>query len=587
MAPWAVSDVEKHKKGLTDVQKKKWVSIANSVLKKCQEDEGTDCEGKAMRIANSRVTQAAIEDDDIFTIASRLDEETLQAVLDAKKRSNLDDGDFAIPRLRKLPLISASHVRNALARFNQVKGATAEELRKAKKKIMAAAKKFGIEIKEFTQAAMPSGEKDFDTILQVEIYQAETVDMESRKIPILIGRSGMSKMPVGMVADDGGVESTYIMWPKDMIKMLKERMTQGEGLKSYYGHVLPNQFSPHRDNSDWIATLDKSSLRLVDMVVNEEDETGLVGDLQVHADNEKSNMLMNRIKEAPDEVKFSLDYQGTFEPMVSAGGMPCMNVCDIWRVKSVDWVPEAGYDNGIWSDQAVMQSIKEINNYLKEVIGMNIEKYRELHPEEYKVAEAQIIQSAVAKITSDFETARTAWEKEKTAMQAIIEETKKKIPADGEVPAFKDSSEYKILVQQNETLAKQNSQLIKKNSATDLTMSRVMAEGLVIEALQQSLIPEALWPRVRTSSIISYNQFLVDDAETLTMKLDQERFNQALQAEILSWEKSMPREGFPVGGLPLKGADGQVVSVQQAEADEWLKEQKKPDRKTYGKKKEQ
>jgi len=52
--PWTVKDVDRHKKGLTPAQKKKWVSIANSVLKDCQSKGGKDCEGKAIRIANSK-----------------------------------------------------------------------------------------------------------------------------------------------------------------------------------------------------------------------------------------------------------------------------------------------------------------------------------------------------------------------------------------------------------------------------------------------------------------------------------------------------------------------------------------------------
>lgn len=52
--PWTVADVDKHKKGLTPAQKKKWVTIANSALKQCQTSGGSDCEGKAIRIANSK-----------------------------------------------------------------------------------------------------------------------------------------------------------------------------------------------------------------------------------------------------------------------------------------------------------------------------------------------------------------------------------------------------------------------------------------------------------------------------------------------------------------------------------------------------
>ena len=52
--PWTVKDVDRHKKGLASAQKKKWVSIANGVLKDCQSKGGSGCEGKAIRIANSK-----------------------------------------------------------------------------------------------------------------------------------------------------------------------------------------------------------------------------------------------------------------------------------------------------------------------------------------------------------------------------------------------------------------------------------------------------------------------------------------------------------------------------------------------------
>jgi len=58
--PWTVKDVDSKKKGLTPAQKKKWVSIANSVLKDCQSKKGKDCEGKAIRIANSKFEEEIV-----------------------------------------------------------------------------------------------------------------------------------------------------------------------------------------------------------------------------------------------------------------------------------------------------------------------------------------------------------------------------------------------------------------------------------------------------------------------------------------------------------------------------------------------
>ena len=54
--PWATSDVDEHKKGLSAEEKKKWVAIANAVLSKCKEEHPNkmDCDAMAIRIANSR-----------------------------------------------------------------------------------------------------------------------------------------------------------------------------------------------------------------------------------------------------------------------------------------------------------------------------------------------------------------------------------------------------------------------------------------------------------------------------------------------------------------------------------------------------
>ena len=58
---------------------------------------------------------------------------------------------YAIPKdppsESKLPIFDAAHTRNALARFNQVQGVSAEEKATAKRKILAKAKKFGIDAK--------------------------------------------------------------------------------------------------------------------------------------------------------------------------------------------------------------------------------------------------------------------------------------------------------------------------------------------------------------------------------------------------------------------------------------------------------
>jgi hypothetical protein len=55
---------------------------------------------------------------------------------------------YAFSRAEKEPIGDASHVRNAIARFNQVKDVTDAERDAAWKRIKAAAHKFGVEVNE-------------------------------------------------------------------------------------------------------------------------------------------------------------------------------------------------------------------------------------------------------------------------------------------------------------------------------------------------------------------------------------------------------------------------------------------------------
>ena len=68
--------------------------------------------------------------------------------LSEKQRDHIDSVKFAFPKERKEPLNDADHVRNAVARFNQVKGVSDDERDAAWKRIKAAAKKHGVEIEE-------------------------------------------------------------------------------------------------------------------------------------------------------------------------------------------------------------------------------------------------------------------------------------------------------------------------------------------------------------------------------------------------------------------------------------------------------
>ena len=79
-------------------------------------------------------------------MASEKKEES--AGLSTAEKNNLDDKEFAFPGERKEPLVDAAHVRNAVARFDQVEGVTDAERDEAWRRIQAAAEKFDVQLEE-------------------------------------------------------------------------------------------------------------------------------------------------------------------------------------------------------------------------------------------------------------------------------------------------------------------------------------------------------------------------------------------------------------------------------------------------------
>lgn len=68
--------------------------------------------------------------------------------MDAEDRKDLKDSEYAFPKERKEPLCDADHVRNAVARFNQVDGVSNKERDEAWDRIQKAAKKYDVELSE-------------------------------------------------------------------------------------------------------------------------------------------------------------------------------------------------------------------------------------------------------------------------------------------------------------------------------------------------------------------------------------------------------------------------------------------------------
>lgn len=118
--PWTVSDVNRHKKGLSPRKKRQWVYVANSALKR-----GLD-EGAAIRMANSTVNRTkAISPN----IGGGVD------------RNELKDSDFAIPGERKFPVVIPKDVKDAVSSWGRYKGPV--DFETFKKNLTALAKRKG------------------------------------------------------------------------------------------------------------------------------------------------------------------------------------------------------------------------------------------------------------------------------------------------------------------------------------------------------------------------------------------------------------------------------------------------------------
>ena len=76
------------------------------------------------------------------------------------EKDGLADQEFAFPKERKEPLTDARHVRNAIARFDQVEGVSDAERDRAWKRILAAAKRHGVEVSESSWRDLAKGGKD-------------------------------------------------------------------------------------------------------------------------------------------------------------------------------------------------------------------------------------------------------------------------------------------------------------------------------------------------------------------------------------------------------------------------------------------
>jgi hypothetical protein len=80
--------------------------------------------------------------------------------LSTAEKDRLADSEFAFPKERKEPLTDARHVRNAIARFDQVEGVSDAERDQAWQRILAAAKRYDVDVSESSWRDLAHGGND-------------------------------------------------------------------------------------------------------------------------------------------------------------------------------------------------------------------------------------------------------------------------------------------------------------------------------------------------------------------------------------------------------------------------------------------
>jgi len=101
---------------------------------------------KTAYINNSE--KGTIETSTVVDVKLQVEENKMDEEM-ADVPADMPASDYAFPRLKKLPIHDAAHVRNAMARFNQTIGWESGEKEEAKRRIIRAANKFGIQVGEF------------------------------------------------------------------------------------------------------------------------------------------------------------------------------------------------------------------------------------------------------------------------------------------------------------------------------------------------------------------------------------------------------------------------------------------------------
>jgi hypothetical protein len=548
--PWTAKDAKRFKKGLTSAQAAKWAKIANAALASCQARGGSDCEGYAIRTANSKFAWEEcgwdwadiIAHDDHFDHSNH----TLAPKDDRKKPGGSNAGKYkkgpfcgpsgGAPKgtypvnTRGRAIAAIAYARHA-PNPSGIKSCVCRHWPS-----LAACKKKKTSEGTMSEEKLPKGALRFvDTGCHAHVEFADMGEGEKR-IPKL-----------RMIGYSGGIIKGHWYWNNLAIDLngIKFKQSKYPVLEEHLGNRKVAVISkPKIEDGKLVAPENAKFLRTEaaqDFLQNSED--GFPYQSSIYA--KPSNV--ERLEEGTTaEVNgFTMKGPGTIWRECE---FKEMSVCVFgWDSKtqasafSRDEYEDVSYtENEILADCDDCGETETTNKLKlrKEVSKiMDLEQLKKEHPE--------LVQAIIDETQEKFGEDKQNWETEKSDLEAANEQLK----ADNEkLKAENEDQEDRLL------------KLEKKDLIRTENEFKANADKIWSEKLSKSEVPDNIWDKIR--QYVKYSKFVEDG------KFDQEAFAEAVDAEIKDWEE----RGLSSSKVLGSGSTDKQSASEGGQEDESVKE---------------
>jgi len=528
--PWTVSDAKKHKKGLTPKQAASWAKIANGVLRDCQKSGGSDCEGRAIRVANSKFEEGVMSEE---TFDWKAHDEHFGVTEDRKKPGGSNVGKY-----KKGPFCGPSG--------GAPKGSYPVN---TKKKAIAA-------IGYRRHAPNPSGIKacvcrhwpGLDACKKGKKKEKQSMDKETYKISKgalhFMDRDCFAKVNVtddgkdhmDMVAYSGGIIKDHWYWNNLAIDL--------DGME------FPNPKYPVLENHETSRKIGFSGKPTIDgaLRINNVEFVETPESLEFRSLSKKGFPYEASIYAKPTVVE-----RVSEGAKVEVNGFSLRGPGTVWRkcIYKEASVCVHGFDSNTkataFGTEEIEITLQELNaksdqtnkSIGKEVGKMNFEEFKEEHPDLLTEITENIRTEVTDELTTQFDQEKK--DLEKTLKAKFTQE--------------REGLEGKVQGLEEKVLKSEKSEAIRREKELKLE-----AKVLWVNKLAESDIPDRLYEKVMGQ--ISHDSFVKDDV------LDEEAFGKAIDAEIKDWEdKGMTSSVLGVG-FPVKDTEGTEAKKLKLETEE-------------------